>query len=79
MEETAAEDNYDTCFRIRNREYDRFVAYNPSVEHWRMFCNDILKIRDKNLENNDGYYSKEASAIETAKVCKAINDEDYYI
>lgn len=44
-----------------------------------MFCNDILEIRDGNLENNDGYYSKEVSAIETVKVWKAIHDEDYYI
>lgn len=67
MEDMAEEENYDTCFRIRNREDDKCVVYNPSVEHWRMFCNDILEIRDGNLENNEGYYTKEAAEIETEK------------
>ncbi len=77
MEELAEEENYDTCFRIRNREDDRCVAYNPPVEHWRMFYNDILEIRDGKLEYNEGYYTLKAAEIETEKVWKAINDEDY--
>jgi len=49
MEEAAAEDDYDTCFRIRNRADDRCVAYNPSIEHWKKYCKDILEIRDGEL------------------------------
>lgn len=57
MEYIGKEDNFDTCFRIRNREDDRCVAYNPSVEHWRMFCNDIFEIRlDRGIEiAKEGY------------------------
>lgn len=77
MEELAEEENYDTCFRIRNRADDRCIAYNPSVEHWRMFYNDILEISNGNLEYNEGYYTREAAEIETEKVWKAINDEEY--
>lgn len=77
MEELAEEENYDTCFRIRNRKDDRCVAYNPSVEHWRIFFNDIIEIRNGSLEYNEGYYIREAAKIETKKVWKAINDKDY--
>ncbi len=77
MEELAEEKNYDTCFRIRNREDDKCVAYNPSVEHWRVFYNDILEIRNGNLEYNEGFYTREAAEIETEKVWRAINDRDY--
>lgn len=49
MEEAAAEDNYDTCFRIRNRADDRCVTYNPSIGHWKAYCKDILEIRDGEL------------------------------
>ena len=43
------EDKYDTCFRIRNRVDDRCIAYNPSVEHWKIYCDDVLEIRDGKL------------------------------
>lgn len=43
MEELSKEENYDTCFRIRNREDDKCVAYNPSVKHWRIFIMIFLK------------------------------------
>lgn len=49
MEEVAKEDDYDTCFRIRNRADDRCVAYNPSIEHWKEVCKDILEIRNGEL------------------------------
>lgn len=77
MEEVAKEENYDTCFRIRNREDDKCVAHNPSVEHWRIFYNDILEIRNGSLEYNEGDYTREAAKIEAEKVWKAINDGDY--
>lgn len=77
MEEAAREDGYDTCFRIRNRDDDRCVAYNPSVEHWRKFCGDILEIRGGRLEHNEGCYTPRAAEIETEKLWSAINDADY--
>ncbi len=77
MEEAAAEEGYDTCFRIRNRADGRCVAYNPSVEHWRRFCNNIIEIRRGELEYNEGDYTREAAGIETEKIWKAINDTDY--
>lgn len=76
MEELAAEDNYDTCFRIRNREQDRCIACHPSVEHWRIFTKDILEIQNGNLQYNEGDYSSKAAAIEAEKVWNAIHDKD---
>ena len=67
LEELAAEDNYDTCFRIRNRELDRCIACHPSVEHWRIFTKDILEIQNGNLQYNEGDYSSKAAAIEAER------------
>lgn len=77
MSNIGKDDNFDTCFRIRNRVTDKCVAYNPSVEHWRMFCNDILEIRDGELEFNEGDYTLETAKIEAKKIWHEINDEDY--
>lgn len=75
MEEVSAETNYDTCFRVRNRADDKNVAYNPSVEHWRQFCGDILEVRDGNLEFNEPCtYTKETVEIEAAKILKALSE-----
>lgn len=77
MEDIGKDDNYDTCFRIRNREDDRCVAYNPSVEHWRMFCNDIFEIRNGELEFNEGDYTLETAKIEAKKIFKETEDKVY--
>lgn len=77
MEDIGKDDNYDTCFRIRNREDDRCVAYNPSVEHWRRFCNDIFEIRNGELEFNEGDYTLETAKIEAKKIFKETEDEVY--
>lgn len=74
MEDIGDEYNYDTCFRVRNRDDDRCVAYNPSVEHWRMFCNDILEIQDGELEFNEGNYTLETAKIEARKILNELND-----
>lgn len=68
MRSAAKEEGYDTCFRIRNREDNRCVAYNPSIEHWRLFCNDILEIINNELEFNEGEYSIEDAKIEAKKL-----------
>lgn len=75
MEDIGNDYNYDVCFRIRNREDDRCVAFNPSVEHWRMFYNDILEIRNGELEFNEGDYTLDAAKIETEKIWKEIQED----
>lgn len=77
MEELAEKENYDTCFRIRNRADDRCVAYNPSIEHWRMFCNDIFEIRNGELEFNEGDYDLNSARIEAKRIWKLINEENF--
>lgn len=77
MEELAKEENYDTCFRIRNRKDDRCVAYNPSVEHWRMFCSDIFENRNGELEFNEGNYDLNSARIEAKRIWKLINEENF--
>lgn len=77
MEDIGKDDNYDTCFRIRNRKDDKCVAYNPSIEHWRMFCNDIFEIRNGELEFNEGDYDLDSAKIEAKKIFKETEDEVY--
>ena len=74
MEKAAKENQYDTCFRIRNREREKCVAYNPSIEHWRLYCNDILEIRNGELELNDGNYNIESAKIEAEKIWVEIQE-----
>ena len=59
MEDIGKDNNFDVCFRIRNREDDKCVAYNPSIEHWRCFCNDIFEIRDGLIPAYVVYYCYE--------------------
>ena len=79
MEDIGRDDNYDTCFRIRNREDDKCVAYNPSIEHWRMFCNDIFEIRNGELEFNEGDYDLDSAKIETEKIWTEMQNSREFI
>lgn len=76
MKDIAKEDGNDLCFRIRNREDDKCVAYNPSIEHWRLFCNDILEIINGELEFNEGNYSLDDARIEAKKLYKDMKDDN---
>lgn len=76
MKDIAEEDGYDLCFRIRNRENDKCVAYNPSVEYWRLFCNDILEMNNGELEFNEGKYSLQDARIEENKLYKDMKDDN---
>ena len=76
MENIGREDDYDTCFRIRNREDDRCVAYNPSIEHWRKYCNDILEIRDGKLEHNEGVYDLNSAQTEAQKLWNEMQENE---
>ncbi len=72
-ESFAREDGYDGCWRVSR---ERGVAYNPSVEHWKFFTNDIVEMRDGEIVFHDGYTS-EAAAVEESKLRHAfLEDED---
>lgn len=73
----AAEDKYDTCFRIRNREDDRCVAWNPSIEHWRLYCEDIIEWEDGEIVFNEGKYTPKAAEIEAGKIISLIDEGTY--
>ena len=74
MKDVAKKDGFDLCFRIRNRENDKCVAYNPSVEYWRILDYDILENINGKLKINDGKYSLEDAKIEANKLYKDIKD-----
>lgn len=74
MKDVAKEDGFDLCFRIRNRENDKCVAYNPSVEYWRILDYDILENINGKLKINDGKYSLEDAKIEANKLYKDMKD-----
>lgn len=72
-ESFAAEDGYDGCWRISR---GRGVAYNPSVEHWRHFTNDIVELRDGEIVFCDDYPTREAAELEKSKLRRAFADPD---
>ena len=74
MKDVAKKDGFDLCFRIRNRENDKCVAYNPSVEYWRILDYDILENINGKLKINDGKYSLEDAKIEANKLYKDMKD-----
>ncbi|SEK84403.1 hypothetical protein [Ruminococcus albus] len=72
--EFSSEDGADGCWRISR---ERGVAYNPSVEHWRFFSNNIVEMRDGSIAYNDGDYDDRAAAVEKEKLRYAFfEDED---
>lgn len=72
-ESFAREDGYDGCWRVSR---ERGVAYNPSVEHWKFFTNDIVEIKDGKIVFHDGYTPRSA-AVEEGKLQRAFfEDED---
>lgn len=72
-EQFALEDGYDGCWRISR---ERGVAYNPSVEHWKLFTNDIVEIRNNEIAFHEGYLTREDAQIEENKLRKAFADDD---
>lgn len=77
------EDKFNTCFRIRNRENDKCVASNPSIEHWRLYCKDIIEFENGEIIFNEGIYTKETAEIEADKIILDVKDgsglKDIYI
>lgn len=76
MEAVGREDGYDTCFRIRNREGDKCAAYNPSIEHWRKYCGDILELRDGELTYHEGVYDLRAARTEAGKIWRQLQEDE---
>lgn len=72
-ESFAAEDGYDGCWRVSR---GRGVAYNPSVEHWRLFTNDIVELRNGEIVFHEGYPTRADAELEKSKLRKAFADPD---
>lgn len=77
MLRVAKEDNFNTCFRIRNREDGKCVAYNPSIEHWRLYCNNIIEFENDEIIFNEGKYTQQTAEIEADKVINDIKEGSY--
>lgn len=77
MLRVAKEDKFDTCFRIRNREDNKCVAYNPSIEHWRLYCKDIIEFKNGEMVFNEGNYTKQTAEIEADKIIDDIKMGSY--
>ena len=45
------------------------------MEHWRLFCNDILEMNNGKLEFNEGKYSLQDARIEANKLYKYMKDD----
>lgn len=69
----AAEDGYDGCRRVSR---ERGVAYNPSVEHWRHFTNDIVELRNGEIVFHEGYPTRADAELEKSKLRRAFADPD---
>lgn len=76
MNRLSKEDNYNTCFRIGNYE-NKVVAYNPSIEHWRLYCKDIIEFKDNDIVFNEGIYTEEEAKIEAEYIISDIKDGSY--
>lgn len=72
-EQFAHEDGYDGCWRISR---ERGIAYNPSVEHWKFFTNDIVEIQNGEIAFHEGYLTREDAEIEKNKLRRAFFDDE---
>lgn len=77
MLRVARENDFDTCFRIRNRENDQCVAYNPSIEHWRLYCHNIIEFKSGEMIFHEGKYTKQEADIEADKIISDMKDGSY--
>lgn len=73
-ESFAREYGYDGCWRVSR---ERGVAYNPSIEHWKLFTNDIVELQNDEIAFHESYTSRRDAEIEENKLRKAFfEDED---
>lgn len=72
----AKEDNFNTCFRLRNRGYEKSVSYNSSIEHWYLYY-DIIEFENDKVVFYQGKYNKETAEIEADKIINDINEGSY--
>lgn len=77
MRRAGESDNYDTCFRIKNRKNDKCVAWNPSIEHWRLYCKDIIELENGKIIFHEGNYTQSTAEIEADKIMEEIAEGGY--
>ena len=77
LRRTAESDRYNTCYRIRNREKEKSVAWNPSIEHWRLYCKDIIELENGEIVFHEGKYTPKAAEIEADKIMEEIAEGGY--
>lgn len=77
MRRAGKSDNYDTCFRIKNRKNDKCVAWNPSIEHWRLYCKDIIELENGKIIFHEGNYTQSTAEIEADKIMEEIAEGGY--
>lgn len=77
MRRAGKSDNYDTCFRIKNRKNDKCVAWNPSIEHWRLYCKDIIELENGKIIFHEGNYTQSTAEIEADKIIEEIAEGGY--
>lgn len=77
MNRLARDDDYDCCFRVRNRDDNKVVAYNPSIEHWRVYCDDIFEFDGDIIKKHDGVYDSENAKIEALKIIDDIKEGSF--
>lgn len=72
--ELASINGYDGCWRISK---EKGIAYHPSIEHWRLYTNDIIEIKNGKLQFHEGDYTDEELYIEANKIFDEIHDEQF--
>lgn len=76
MEELAKEYDYDICFRINeNKE----VAANPSIEHWRVYCGNIIEKRGHELKVHNRDYTAYGAEVEAEKILEQLAEDGDFI
>lgn len=73
-EDFVSTDGFDGCWRISR---ERGIAYNPSVEHWKFYVNDIAQYNSKGELEIFEKYTPEQREAERKKLRLAFfEDED---
>lgn len=76
MEEKAEEYNYDCCFRVNK---DKEVAFNPSIEHWRVHGYEILEKRGHDIAFHNRDYTPYEASIEAEKILEQLEEDGDFI
>ena len=63
-EDFVSTDGFDGCWRISP---NKLVSYNASVEHWKLYCNDIVEFKNGEIRFHEEY-TPEQREIELRKL-----------